>query len=167
MDSRASGCCPLCTAAIVDREDNPDAREPYVPRTMWTCEHGHRITQPTTPQPRKATMTEDQAVYMEEILRRTCDELFDRLETELTHKDALAITTAVGKAAQRGFRRGVATLFFEAEQVWKSVAEQIQPHLPSEVELPGRLVNVVLQDADGGEPSEPDPWLDEYQGEDV
>lgn len=40
------GRCPMCLAPITRREDNPAAREPYVPRTMWICERGHRITQP-------------------------------------------------------------------------------------------------------------------------
>jgi len=40
------GRCPMCEAPIVAREDNPDARDPYVPATMWICERGCRVTQP-------------------------------------------------------------------------------------------------------------------------
>ncbi len=40
------GRCPMCLAPIVAREDNPDARDPYVPATMWICERGCRVTEP-------------------------------------------------------------------------------------------------------------------------
>jgi hypothetical protein len=40
------GHWPMCKAPIVEREDNPAAQEPYVPRVMGICERGHRVTQP-------------------------------------------------------------------------------------------------------------------------
>jgi hypothetical protein len=41
----------MCEAPIVDREDNPNARDPYVPSVMWICERGPRITQPDVIEP--------------------------------------------------------------------------------------------------------------------
>jgi hypothetical protein len=80
--------------------------------------------------------------FLSEIVSDVSVELGERLEGELTDRDDLAVTSAVAKAAWRGFYRGVAA---EAEALREAGLDaQTWIHLPD------------------GDPNEPDPWLDAY-----
>jgi hypothetical protein len=56
------------------------------------------------------------APYLIEALRSITDEYQDRLESELSPSDELAILTAITKAAIEGFRQGTASVVFEMER---------------------------------------------------
>jgi hypothetical protein len=63
---------------------------------------------------------EDQAAYHAEIIRDVGDQMIGRLEITLSYKDDLAVTTALGKAALRGWLRGVATAAYESAKPRRS-----------------------------------------------
>jgi hypothetical protein len=108
--------------------------------------------------------SEDQTPLVAEITEQLLDELLVRFPDlgDLEGRDGLAIVTAVGKAAWRGFLSGSAWCALEAQQSWANdLVPQIQGHLPPGVTLPERPFNLSLVDEEM-----PDPWADRYGGED-
>lgn len=75
------------------------------------------------------------------------DELADRLETELSAKDRLAIGTAVWKASVRGFKLGAV------------FATDV---LSQQCERAGLDVTLTINVTDDSDPEERDAWAEEY-----
>jgi hypothetical protein len=106
---------------------------------------------------------DDQAVYITEIFKAVAAELGERLDVQdLSEKDELAITTAIAKAAWRGFLRGVATQSHGINQTLTARFEQLRRELPPDVVLPDITVETWLVGSDGDIGSEPDAWFERY-----
>jgi hypothetical protein len=106
---------------------------------------------------------EEQSQYLAEIVATVAGELFDqRLDSrDLSEKDALAITTALGKAAWQGLLRGVASHSHIVNEVLAGKLEELRRVVPPDIQLPSILVDtrIVGQEGYG---SEPDAWAERY-----
>lgn len=108
--------------------------------------------------------SEDHAQYVAQICGDLMVELDGRLTEKPSDRDHLAIITAVMKAAQRGFFRGVASHASEANEIWGQATLELRrlSALISEAmsQLPEGLDTRYERPA--GEAFEFDAWAERY-----
>jgi hypothetical protein len=106
---------------------------------------------------------EDQGKYITEIMEAVSSELDERLTVDLSLQDRMAINTALGKAAWRGFLRGMATCAHEANSNWAQMAEKLRAVLPPNVNIANAgIVDVQIMGDDDGTAVEADTWAQFY-----
>lgn len=76
------------------------------------------------------------------IANQVRSELAGRLECDLGDRDALAISTALTKAAWRGFFEGVATNSEATNEQWAKTFAELRPQLPPSVQLPDKITTL-------------------------
>lgn len=103
---------------------------------------------------------EDVTPYLSEIGTQVMGVLLDRLDCELSEKDAVAVATAVTQAAQRGFYTGTATCATGANAAWRDIREQLAAQAPG-----ARIPEFVVMPEYSGDPAIADLWAERYGGD--